>query len=120
MFWFLRCLFVEIVVAVGVFRFVFLLVFYDYVYALRVLPAETRLAVYRRLRVSFREVSGAKSKISDSSTCDTSASTCPREVGNIDVSNLNFLEFYYVSGTSRFKSPMKIPQGTWESTLQLI
>ena len=53
-------------------------------------------------------------------TCDTFASTCPREIGNIDVSNLNFLEFYYVSGTSRFKCPMKILQGTWGSTFQLI
>ena len=56
MVWFSCCLFVEIVAFVGVFRFVILFVFYDYVYALRVLPAETRLAVYRRLRVDVPDL----------------------------------------------------------------
>ena len=32
---------------------IFLFEFYEYVYALRVLPAETRLTVYRRLRVTL-------------------------------------------------------------------
>ena len=34
-------------------------------------------------------------------TCDTFASTRPREISDIDVSNLNFLDFSRISGTSR-------------------
>ena len=52
--------------------------------------------------------------------CDTCASTCPRVIGDVDVSNLNFLEKFYISGTFRFEYPTKRPKGPWWSTCQLI
>ena len=33
--------------------------------------------------------------------------TCPREIGNIDVSNLNFLIFFALAGPPDFNPPLK-------------